>query len=264
MSLYRSRAARLLAIGAVILTGLLVTAPALAYIIILKDGTRIEAKEKPSVRGKDYIYLTPLGSPQSIPVTEVDQDKTDAYNKQGVGNAYVLENSPDQRVLPPPPERKTNLSEYIKTHKKSEIIDPTAPKPTEPSAAASRITAAPGAKKSPGKPDEPVVDSGTSDALARALDASNIHGAHVSPIAGGVRLTAVTDTEPQVFAALMATARGLKEARANGRSVDKVDLFLATSTNENAGHFLISPEDAEALLNGKVSVSKYFMDKVVF
>ena len=68
----------------------------------------------------------------------------------------------------------------------------------------------------------------------------------------------------QVFAAIGAAARGLKESRASGRSVDKVELFLASATGENAGKFKISPEDAEALLNGKVPAAKYFVANVIF
>src|SRR5512140_1492763 len=61
------------------------------YVIFTKDGKRIEAQEKPVVKGKRLTFLTPLGSPQSIALEEFDQERSDKVNKEGLGNAYILD-----------------------------------------------------------------------------------------------------------------------------------------------------------------------------
>ncbi len=64
----------------------------------------------------------------------------------------------------------------------------------------------------------------------------------------------------------MATARGLKDARSGGRNVDKVELTLATATRTSTPQrsFVMSTDDAEALLSGKTSAQKYFVANVAF
>ena len=250
---------------AVALVGLLSSTSAFAYQIILKDGSRITAKDKPTVKGKYWVYQTNLGSPQQIAAEDVDVEKTEKYNAQGVGDAYTLDDAPGSRAVPTPSDKKPSLGEYIKQHKKTEIgADPATPqRPVEaPAERGTRGTAPVG--RAPEAAATPSVDTATNDAFARAFDASNVRGAKLAPIPSGLKIAAVTDSETQVFGALMATARGMKEARSGGRNLDKVGLTLATATNENAGKFVMSTDDAEALLSGKTSAQKYFVAHVAF
>jgi hypothetical protein len=60
-----------------------------------------------------------------------------------------------------------------------------------------------------------------------------------------------------------AEGMGLKEARTAGRLLDKVELYMANSAGENAGRFVITPEDAEALLNGTTPPAKFFVANVL-
>ncbi len=85
-------------LSAVALVGLLSSTTAFAYQIILKDGSRITAKDKPTVKGKYWVYQTNLGSPQQIAADDVDLEKTEKYNAQGVGDAYTLDDAPGSRA----------------------------------------------------------------------------------------------------------------------------------------------------------------------
>lgn len=137
------------------------------------------------------------------------------------------------------------------------------------------------------QPDAPPGDADTSSRLAAALKAADsggggamdlqmmntfnqafesagIRGVRLVTIPQGVRLQVITETEQQVFGAIAAAARGLKESRALGKSLDKVDMYLATSAGESAGRFELSPEDAEALVTGRTTPSKFFVDSVIF
>ncbi len=237
-----------------------------AYVIFLKDGSRIEVRDKPVVQGKSWIFVIPSGNRQSIPISEVDEKKTDEFNKMGLGDSYLL--SDDKRkIVQQADPKKPSLSEYIKANKKAEIKDrspvtvapETRAKPADAARPASQAAQAPG-NAGGGVP----IDSIVSDAFTRALEGAGVRGARVSPAGRSLRVQAVTENEQQVFAAIGAAARGLKESRASGRELEKVELVLSTTSGENAGRFNITPGDADALLNGKISASKFFVSNVIF
>ncbi|MCM3875942.1 MAG: hypothetical protein NEA02_05930 [Thermoanaerobaculia bacterium] len=235
------------------------------YVIYTRDGARIEAREKPVVQGRRVVYMTPLGTSQTIALDEWDQARSEKANREGLGGAYVLDDPSGTRgtsTLPNPEAKKPSLSDYIKTHGRQP--DPDRPEPrlgelvterqTRPPRAASRAVEAP-----------PVVlDPVVSDAFMRALDGSNVKGVKLANLPSALRVQAVTDSEQQVFLALMASARGLKESRAAGKPLEKVEVVLATAGGESAARFDVTPDDADALLNGRISPAKYFVTRVIF
>lgn len=249
--------------AAALLVAALSALPAEAtYVIYTRDGSRIEAREKPVVHGRRVVYLTPLGTSQTIAIDEWDQERSEKANREGMGGAYVLDD-PGGRVstLPVPETKKPSLSEYIKKHGRNPDVDRPELRPgiSEREPRASRPQA--------GKTAEAplvVLDPVVSDAFMRALDGSNVKGVKLGNLPSALRIQAVTDNEQQVFLALMASARGLKEARAAGKPLEKVEVVLATANGETAAHFDVSPDDADALLNGRISPSKYFVTRVIF
>ena len=252
---------------------LLAAGEASAFVIFLKDGSRIEAKEKPAVQGNKWIFVISSGNRQSILASEVDEKKTEEFNGLGIGDSYLL-NEEKGRTLSQGSAKKPTLSEYIRTNKKSDLstrvvaggepADKGAAAPASPAAIATAPRAA-GAPPAAAPASQSVaLDSVVSEAFTRALEGAGVRGARVAPLGSGLRIQAIAETEPQVFAAIGAAARGLKESRASGRNLDKVELNLASASGENAGRFLISPTDAEALLNGKISAARYFVANVIF
>jgi hypothetical protein len=232
------------------------------YVIYTKDGHRIEAREKPVVSGRRVIYLTPLGTSQTIAVDEWDQERSEKANREGLGGAYVLDD-PGGRTsaLTAPETKKLSLSDYIKKHGRN----PDAERPEPRAGLSEREPRAPRAPAGKAAEAPPVVlDPVVSDAFMRALDGSNVKGVKLGNLPSALRVQAVTDNEQQVFLALMASARGLKEARAAGKPLEKVEVVLATANGEAAAHFDVSPDDADALLNGRISPSKYFVTRVIF
>ncbi len=233
------------------------------YVIYTKDGHRIEARDKPVVQGRRVIYMTPLGTSQTIAFDEWDQERSEKANREGFGGAYVLDDPGGQRSsLPAPEAKKPSLSEYIRKHGRP--LDAERPEPRT-GVVSERETRAP--RAAAGKAIEPppvVLDPVISDAFMRALDGSNVKGVKLGNLPSALRVQAVTDNEQQVFLALMASARGLKEARAAGKPLEKVEVLLATAAGETAAHFEVSPDDADALLNGRISPSKYFVTRVIF
>jgi hypothetical protein len=240
---------------------------AATYVIYTKDGKRIEAREKPVVQGKRLVYTNPLGTPQSIALDEFDQELSDKVNKEGLGNAYILDDPGGSRSsLPSPGEKKPSLSEYIRQHGRKDVdaSHPDAPQgelvKLRPAGSDSRSTARAAASEAPSV----VMDPQITDAFMRAMDGSSVKGVKLTQIASGVRVSATTENEQQVFLALVACARGLKESRAAGKPLDKAEVVLATSTGESAARFDLSPNDADNLLTGRVTPARFFVSNVVF
>jgi len=235
------------------------------YVIYTRDGARIEAREKPVVQGRRVVYLTPLGTSQTIALDEWDQARSEKANREGFGGAYVLDDPSGSRnvsTLPNPDAKKPSLSEYIK--KNGRQPDPDRPAPRVGELVTERETHAPRASAKAVEAAPVVLDPVVSDAFMRALDGSNVKGVKLANLPSALRVAAVTDSEQQVFLALMASARGLKESRAAGKPLEKVEVVLATASGESAAHFDISPDDADALLNGRISPAKYFVSRVIF
>ena len=235
------------------------------YVIYTKDGQRIDAREKPVVQGRRLVYQTPLGTSQTIAVDEWDQARSEKANREGLGGAYVLDDPANSQTstLPNPETKKPSLSDYIKKHGRT--LDPDRPAPRVGELVTEREPRA--ARPPAGKAAEAplaVLDPVVNDAFMRALDGSNVKGVKLGSLPSAVRVQAVADNEQQVFLALVASARGLKESRAAGKPLEKVEVVLATATGEAAARFDVSPDDADALLNGRITPEKYFVARVIF
>lgn len=231
-----------------------------AYLIILKDGTRIEAAAKPVASGRNYLFHDKLGAQKMIAITEVDPAKTEAANKENYRDAYILGDPEPMKKESDTSAKAPSLSEYIRQNRKSQIEAPPVSAPAVPGEA----PAAPrGAGRNEAAAPSTVLDPIVQDSFLRAYQTAAVRGTRLTPLAGGaLRVQAVTDTETVVFGALVGTARGLKESRTAGRLVEKVELYMTTSAGENAGKFVLLPEDAEALLNGTVPPAKFFVANV--
>ncbi len=259
---------RTLSLASLVLAGTFLTAlPAPAYLIILKDGTRLEAAEKPVEQGRNLRFKDKLGAQKMIAIAEVDPAKTDAANKENYRDAYILGDPEPMKKSPEGGAKAPSLSEFIKQNRKAEIPIPTPASPltaNEPSTAGSSERAS---RRGQERAADPVpgnlLDPGVQDAFLRAYQSASIRGARITQGGPGtIRVQAFTDGEALVFGALVSTARGLKEARTTGRLVEQVELYMATSAGESAGKFVITPEEADSLLNGTVTPAKFFVAHV--
>ncbi len=259
---------RTLSLSGLALAGALLAAlPAPAYLIILKDGTRIEAAEKPVEQGRNFVFKDKLGARKMIAITEVDPAKTDAANQENYRDAYILGDPAPMKKETEEGAKAPSLSEFIKQNKKSDIPAPAAATPVNPDEPSTTRSPERSAQRGFERPAGPapgnVLDPVVQDAFLRAYQSASVRGARITQGgAGTIRVQAVTDGEAVVFGALVSTARGLKEARTAGRLVDQVELYMATSAGENAGKFVMTPEDADSLLNGTIPPAKFFVANV--
>jgi len=250
---------------------LLLPSTAWSFVIWLKDGTRIETRDKPTLQGNKWVFVISSGNTQSLLVSEIDEKRTEEYNKLGLGNSYLLQDEKGRVLKNPPPSYKPSLSEYIKATKKSElkavVVAPESAEKAEKGVrpAKGKAAAAAAAAAAPAVPAGGMtIDSIITDAFVKACESAGVSRRSMTVAGSSLKLQAVTDSEQAVFAAIGAAARGLKESRANGKPLEKVELVLATAGGENAGRFQISADDADSLLTGKVSAARYFVANVVF
>ena len=259
---------RTLSLASLALAGAFLAAlPAPAYLIILKDGTRIEAAEKPVEQGRNFLFKDKLGARKMIAIAEVDSAKTDAANKENYRDAYILGEPEPMKKETEASAKAPSLSEFIRQKGKSDIPAPTPQGPAAPNEPStpqgSERSAQRGFERPAGPAPGNVLDPLVQDAFLRAYQSASVRGARITlGGAGTIRVQAVTDSETVVFGALVGTARGLKEARTSGRLVDQVELYMTTSAGESAGKFVITPEDADSILNGAVPPAKFFVANV--
>lgn len=246
--------------AALLLPGVLFAAD---YVIYTKDGQRIPSREKPVVQGNRLVFRTPLGAQQSMALADYDEARTLKANQEGLGGVYVLgDPASGVKVIPDNTAKKPSLSEYIKQNKK---IMKSSPAEGSGGAAAddpgARLSAALKASEAGGGGP---MDLRMMNAFVQAFEGAGLRGVRLVSIPQGVRLQVITETEQQVFGAIAAAGRGLKESRALGKALEKVDMYLATSAGESAGRFEISPEDAESLVTGRTTPAKFFVQHVIF
>ena len=81
---------------------LLLAAPLAAYTIYLKDGTRMQAKEKYRVVNGQAMITLPNGTRGVLDVREIDVKRTEEANRVDYGGNAVVVETPQEPAAPPP------------------------------------------------------------------------------------------------------------------------------------------------------------------
>ena len=62
------------------------------YVLILRNGDRVVAKEKYQVKGANAVFVTKMGDLEVAPaLAQIDVEATGRVNSQGVGDAQLME-----------------------------------------------------------------------------------------------------------------------------------------------------------------------------
>ena len=229
----------------------LLAAPAFArYIVVLKNGTRYNAKEKWTVKNGKALVLLDNGQSLQLDPALIDVAKSEQITKIGLSNANVVDLNADTR--PAATSTQPSLGSQIKLRKTPQQPQPATP---EPKPATTGI--APGA----GTMAASVIDK-----FQRAYENVGIFEHKVeSNGARAIRAELTVDTEERVFNAISATSfLMVRNAGVDGTQIDMVELFMKTTTGGAAGRFQMSRADAEALDKRTLSQQEYFIKKVIY
>lgn len=230
---------------------LLVAAPAFAkYIVVLKDGTRYEAKAKWTVVNGKALVLLQNGQSLRLDPAFIDVAASEQLTKIGTASANVIDLNPAATAAQPRQNGPT-LGESVRLRRNQ-------PQPQQTPAPTST---APAPVSGAGAMSQEVIDK-----FERAFENVGVFGAKVTPNgAHGLRVQMTVDTEDRVFNAISATSfLMVRNAGVDGARIDMVELFMGTTTGGAAGRFQMSRADAEALDKRTISQRDYFVRKVIY
>jgi hypothetical protein len=217
--------------------------PLRAYVIVLKDGSKVFGKKKYEVKRDFAVFTLESGNIAEIPLAKVDVPATETYNKENVGNVLVLDR-PDAKVLETPKSTSTdrqNLSRYIQQQFK------------QPKAAGSTPS-----KPAPAKP-------APADAMMIREAIRILEGAGVTQyrLQAGPKVVLVADQDEDVFRALSAVARLAQDLTSLGK-IASLEVEFVSSTGSEGGTFRMTADNVKDLTEGQITPSEYFVQNVIF
>jgi len=222
------------------------------YVVYLKNGKRIVAREKYQLKGKLAIVTLKNGAVVSLPVDQINVEKTEKINSMGLGDADLLALGGEG---PPPPTPTPTPAMTTLGRLRGEIAKPTGE--------AARPTPTPGITLR----DKPFSDKGVDRAFQEGLERYHLYlyrtsqGTQPTYIYVEVRVN-----EKEVLRALEAvcmTYHLLKQS-APQRAPERVELRLLDEAGREAGLFRIAAEEAAELAEGKVTPDEFFLKHVLF
>lgn len=235
-------------------------APALAYTVYLKDGTKLIARSKYTVANGMAIIVLQNGTTTSIKASEIDVERSEKADQGNYGTALVIDDTGKTRdviTTAPAPER-SDLQNLIASRQ----IGP------RDSAPARRDTGQPNTGATPAAP------APSRSALPQAELAAEIQRLfrdqgveEVAVLRGKPNrplLEITTNSEATIFRALNAAASALAKVRSAGKGIEGFELALATSAREPAGQFVLTPAMAEELIGKQIQASAFFVKYVQF
>jgi hypothetical protein len=225
----------------------LAAAPALAYVIKLKDGSLIFARAKYTVKGDRAIITLENGTVTAMKLDQIDEEGSEKYNKENFGNVVAID-TPDSRKPTPLPNvaQPARVEDYIKEKKPRMGLPPSQ---VEKQAA-----------DGSGPSFQPV-DPNLQTAFTKVFDGAGISQYKLTNFRGKTRLLVTANTEEAVFNALNAAARALSDPSSRGVPTT-IQVVLTTSAGEGAGTLEMTPDQARLLVNGQISAADYFVKNV--
>ncbi|HXU28984.1 MAG TPA: hypothetical protein VN851_00265 [Thermoanaerobaculia bacterium] len=259
---------------------LLLAVPSFAYTVVLKDGSKVQAKKKYRISGKNAVITLVNGSESFLPLAEIDIPGTDRANQNDYGGtAVVIDSGKTQQGATAPPANapRGSLADLIKSRDVSTRLPepsvrpkgsglstgggtPTASQPTRPSQSSPSARYEPPAKTS----RRPFTNAAAADALSTYLRSQGIEEfrLYAGSRGGRVLLETTTASEASAFKALTVAANALLAIQSP--EVSALELTMETPSGERAGTFLITPEQATALSANKIEVSAFYVQNVQF
>ncbi len=225
-----------------------------AYVIVLKDGTRYNARTKWTVANGKALVTLQSGQTMTINPAEIDVKTTDEVNALGMGNVNVI--SEGQPVQSTAQTQAPSLGQIVRMHQQAAPV-PVAP-PVSSHSPSSTVPAAPAPV-----PDQ--LDPRLKDTFERAYENVGIFEHRLTGTNRSVRVEVTADNEDKVFNAISATAFLIeRNAGLDNMQIDVVELFMKTTTGGSAGRFQINRADADAINGKAIALQDYFVRKVIY
>ncbi len=248
---------------------LLAALPAAAYIIVLKDGSKIVADHEYRVENGKAIITLPNGTETFLDASEIDRKATEEANTQGYGSALVIKDAtakelpaakkseaPREKTLAELAAERTGRGPRLEPRRREETTDVAEPSKT----LAGYVDL--GTLTRRAYPDMELAAE-----MQRFFRGQGIDNVELYQGTQADRPFAeiTTNSEASVFRTLEVAAEALLAVReSHPDQVAALEVLLATPDRLRAGQFVLTPQLAQELVGDDVEVSKFFVDNVQF
>jgi len=223
------------------------------YVVVLRNGTRITAKEKYQVKGPNAVFVTKIGTLTSIPLSQVDVQATEKANALNLGDAEALDWVDIQRIFPTPtPTPQVSALGHIRPGIATKEGDAAKPTPT------------PGIGYREGHYRDPQVDQ----AFQQILESYHLYlyrtseGTQPAYLFVEIQVSGQSETLKALQA--VSSAYQLLAEKAPGRLPEAVEIQMLNEAGKETGLFRMTVADAAELVSGKITPDRYFVEKVIF
>ncbi len=243
-------------------------APLAAYTIYLKDGSKLQAREKYAVDGSRALITLFNGTKTFLPLAQIDTKKTEEANRIDYGSAQVLPGAP--REVPQggdaaAPQQKT-LRDLVATREANVRELPEYRRPSVNASAGAKAKLSGGAYDLMAWARKPFADVALATELKRLLTLQGIEEVEIYEGTKAERplLEVTTNSEGSVFRALAGTTATLPLLRQTYDKVSALEVLMLTTERDRAGQFTITPEMADDLASKKVDLVSFYLKNVQF
>jgi hypothetical protein len=243
---------RIVVAAAVLLVASLAQA---TYVVLLRNGERVVARDKYVVKGPNAILTLKNGTLTAIPLAAIDVPKTDALNARHLGDAVPLDWVDQQEVAPTPtptPTPSVATLGHLRSDLAAPVGDAALPQPT------------------------PVVflrdahyhDQQVEETFSEGLERYHLYqyrmsvGSQPSYLFVQVQVNGQNDVV-KALQAITTTYHVLVET-ASERAPERVEVQMLNESSREAGVFRISPADAADLATAKITPEEFFVKHVIF
>jgi hypothetical protein len=224
------------------------------YVVVLRNGNRIVAREKYTVKGSNALVVLKNGTLTAIPLDQIDVPLTDTVNGQNLGDAQLLEWVDITKPLPTPAPTPS-LGALGQVRRGLAVPSKTtgaAPTPT------------PGlqlrGERSP--------DAQVELAFQEGLERSHLYLYRMSRGSkpGNLYVEAQVNGQAEVLRALQAitSTYHIMMSSAAERAPKEIEIKMLNESGKEAGLFQLTPADAAELATGKISAEDFFVTHVIF
>ena len=229
---------------------------AASYWVVLRDGTRYQAKAKPTINGTRATIQMESGGTLVVDASQIDAAKSEEMTRLGGGQVIALERTTSGTAAAQ--TTTSSLGSQIRLRKLTP--QPQAAAATQP-ANAIAATPATGAEVPPG-----VIEKFT-----RAFESAGVFEHKINSISkSAIHCELTADSEDKVFNVLSAAAfLVIHNAGVPAAQLDMVEIFMKTTTGGSSGRFQMTQADAQALYAGGIGPDRpklqdYFIRKVIY
>jgi hypothetical protein len=264
------RTSRYLRTGSILaLLGLLAVAAfaASGYLVYLKDGHTIAAREKYKVdKGKAIIILL-NGTQTFIPLDQVDVARSDDANREGYGSAVVLPGAARDVVPAGKSPKDRTLGDLIQSREAAPRDLPVTRRDKNASLPGRMMKTRAGFNDLSTLAQKPYPNADVATELQQSFHSQGLEDVEIFEGTQADRplLVITANSEGSVFKALGAAANALLRVRDRFSSkVGALELLMTMPSRERAGQFVLTPEQAAELAAKKTDLSAFFVRNVQF